>query len=90
MSEALTPDQRVAKRLGIAPDQVRCARDDWNASQTGVLMREVFSERLERQITERLTSLKTIFEDKLKQKQGEIAGLELALRLVSPNPLTNE
>lgn len=84
-----TPDQRAAARLNVGVDHIRFAREDWNQSQNGALVRETLKERLERLLSERITTLKSIIPEDLKKKQGEIAGLELALSLIT-NPLNNE
>lgn len=85
-----THDQRVAKSLGAHPDQVRAARDEWNVSMNAVFIRGIISDRITRQITERLTKLKTVHPDQLQIIQGELKALELSLHLACQHPLKHE
>lgn len=86
----MTPDQRVATKLNVHPDEIRCARDDWNGSKNAVLMRAVIEDRLQLQIDERRNKLETTSPEELKTVQGEIKALKLALKLSTQHPITNE
>lgn len=88
MSEE-TQDQRVAKAVGTTPDQVRYAREEWNASPNGAIIRAVQQDRLNRQIHDRFNKLKTVKAEDLTKLQGEIFGIELSLSLTATS-LSNE
>lgn len=85
-----TQDQRVAKLLGAHPDQVRAARDEWNVNSSANFIRATISDRLQRQIDERMNKLKTVDSGSLCRIQGEVKALELAINLACQYPLTNE
>lgn len=85
-----TQDQRVAQSVGTTPDQVRFAREEWNASPNGAIIRGIFKDRLTRQVNDRFNKLKSVKAEDLTKLQGEIAAIELSLDLTTTTPLNNE
>ena len=76
----LNPDQKVAEALGRPAEWVRQERLRWNGEK---VMRATLTERFRQQITERDTALRTVPTIGLEKLQGEIAGLELGLKMLT-------
>lgn len=74
------PDDRIGKLLNIPPELVRAERLRWNGE---TVQRTILSERLKGLITERDLNLRKVSSDDLKCTQGEIAGLLIALDVLT-------
>lgn len=81
MSTPLSPDQKAAKALGLnAPEEVEKARSAWNTNR---ITRHVLKMRLEDAADERRGRLEHCAPDELLKLQGEIAGIKLAVTLIT-------
>lgn len=79
----LTPDQRVAAKLGTHPEQVGAARNNFNESAEGAIVRAALADRLDQLFIERIRKLRKCKAEELTRIQGEADALELAIATVS-------
>lgn len=75
-----TQDSRVALEFNYPADLVRIERIQWNGMK---VLHKVFTNRIGDQIGELDRKLRTVPPEELKLVQGKIAGLELALSLIT-------
>lgn len=80
----LTEDEIIAKECSVPVDSVRAAKKDW---ANNLIMRALFEHRIRAQVNERKESLthpaNTPGLDDVRQKQGDISGLKLALAIIN-------
>jgi len=75
------PDDRsIGRLLNIPPELVRAERLRWNGE---TIQRTILTERLKGLIAERDLNLRKVSTDDLKHTQGEIAGLLIALNVLT-------
>jgi len=80
MSEkTLSAEERIAERMGIHPQEVDKAKELFYDSPHGAIMRALLIERINANIAEGDTKLRSVGVDELKHTQGKIAGLDLAI-----------
>ncbi len=79
-AERQKPDEHVGKLLNMPPELVRQERLRWNGE---TVMRTILAERLRTHIAEKDLHLRQVSTDDLKKTQGEIAGLLLALSVLT-------
>lgn len=80
MTDRPTSDEAIAADLRLPVEAVRRERVGWN-EQT--ILRAVFSERMKSALSDKTKMLETIEPEALQKTQGIIAGLRLALGLIT-------
>lgn len=76
------PDQRVARALGMNPDQVGHIRNEWNDSPNAVVIRQVIADQLQQHIIECERKLRSCTQYDLPNLQGSLSAFEQSISTV--------
>lgn len=78
-----TSDERVAAKLAMHTEAVAQAREEWNESAKGIIIRAILEDRLQQQFDEQQRKLRKIKPEELKAIQGQLDGIEQSMRIAS-------
>lgn len=76
------PDQRVARALGMSPEQIGIIRDQWNEAPNTVIVRAIITDRLQQQISELERKLRKVDAAGLPALQGAIDAYERSISTI--------
>lgn len=81
MSEE-TSDQRVAKTLGMNPEQIGHIRNEWNDRPHAVIIREIIADQIQQHVIELERKIRKVTPEGLANIQGALDAFEKAISTV--------